>query len=71
MLAPSNGHFRKLPAHIARAIAVAALTDPRTVARVVAGRPTRAATRDRILRALRSHQEERKALDTKLVSQEL
>jgi hypothetical protein len=43
---------RKLPAHIERAIAVAAQTDPRTVGRVVAGKPTRAATRDRILKAL-------------------
>lgn len=48
---------RRLPSHVARAIAVAAQTDPRTVARVIAGQPTRAATRDRIVRAL--HDRER------------
>lgn len=43
---------RRLPAHVLRAIAVAAQTDPRTVARVLAGRPTQPSTRDRVLRAL-------------------
>ena len=43
---------KRLPAHIQRAVAVASLTDPKTVARVVAGRPTRAATRERIVRVL-------------------
>ena len=47
---------RLLPAHIVGAIAVAATTDPRTVARVIAGLPTRAATRDRILHALRNRE---------------
>jgi hypothetical protein len=44
---------RRLPAHVAREIAVAALADPRSVQRVVAGLPTKAATRARIMRALR------------------
>jgi len=52
MLTRQRSAARRLPAHVARAIAVAAQTDPRTVARVVAGLPTRAATRDRIVRAL-------------------
>ena len=43
---------KRLPAHVVREIAVAAQTDPRTVANVVAGRPTRAATRERIVAAL-------------------
>jgi hypothetical protein len=49
---PTQSPSRKLPAHVLRAIAVAAEADPKTVQRVMAGRPTRAATRDRILRAL-------------------
>lgn len=40
------------PPHVLREIAVAALTDPRTVGRVLEGRPTRAATRSRVLLAL-------------------
>ena len=44
--------LRRLPAHVLRAVAVAAQTDPRTVARVIAGRPTQPSTRERILRAL-------------------
>ena len=43
---------RRLPANLERAIAVAAQTDPRTVANVVAGRPTKASTRERIMRAM-------------------
>lgn len=43
---------RKLPAHVLRAIAVAAQTDPRTVAKVVAGQRTQPGTRERILNAL-------------------
>jgi hypothetical protein len=42
----------KLPTRVLREVAVAALTDPRTVARVVAGRPTRESTRSRVLSAL-------------------
>jgi hypothetical protein len=41
-----------LPAHVAREIAVAAKTDPRSVQRVVSGQSTKAAIRDRILRVL-------------------
>jgi hypothetical protein len=48
---------RRLPAHVLRAVAVAAQTDPRTVARVVAGQPTQPSTRDRILRALHDRAE--------------
>jgi len=57
MLTKTRKETRRLPAHIVRAIAVTAQTDPRTVANVVAGRPTKASTRERILRAL--HERER------------
>ena len=59
---------RKLPAHIARAIAVAANVDPKTVQAVIAGRPTRASTRDRILRALHER-EQAKAVAAQLERQ--
>jgi hypothetical protein len=49
---PPQPPRRRLPAHVLRAIAVAAQTDPRTVAKVVAGLPTLPSTRERILRAL-------------------
>jgi hypothetical protein len=42
----------RLPARVVREVAVAAQTDPRTVARVLAGEPTREATRSRIASAL-------------------
>jgi hypothetical protein len=44
--------LRHVPPHIARAIAVAAQCDPRTVQRVLGGLPTKAIVRDRILRAM-------------------
>jgi DNA-binding LacI/PurR family transcriptional regulator len=44
---------RRLPAHVVRAIAVEAQVDPRTVNRVLAGKATRAATRERIEKALK------------------
>ena len=43
---------RRLPANLERAIAVASDTDPRTVANVLAGRPARFSTRDRVLAAI-------------------
>lgn len=43
----------KLPARVVRCLAVEAMTDPRTVARVIAGRPTREATRVRVQAAMR------------------
>jgi hypothetical protein len=55
-------HRRRLPAHVLRAIAVAAQADPRTVARVVAGFPTQPSTRDRILRALHDRAEHTRQL---------
>jgi hypothetical protein len=48
---------RKLPAHQVRAIAVEAQVDPRTVNRVLAGKATRAATRERIEKALKALQD--------------
>ncbi len=52
----------RLPAHLERAVAVASQTDPRTVARVVAGLPARAATRDRVRRAIGMNRDAREAL---------
>lgn len=42
-----------LAPHELRALAVAAEVHPRTAAKVLAGRPTRAMQRDRVLRELR------------------
>lgn len=55
MLADNKASVRRLPAHLERTVAVSSQTDPRTVRRVVAGLPTREATRARILKALRVH----------------
>jgi hypothetical protein len=44
---------RRLPAHTLRALSVAAKCDPRTVARVVAGVPTKGVRREGVERALR------------------
>jgi hypothetical protein len=44
----------KLPAHVVRRISVDAEVDPRTVVRVVAGARTKGATRERVIRALKS-----------------
>lgn len=52
---------KSLPARILREVAVLASTDPRTVARVVAGLPTRESTRARIEAALRKVRERGKA----------
>jgi hypothetical protein len=41
------------PDHVVRRIAVAASAHPRTVRRVIDGRPTKAMTRERIEKALR------------------
>jgi hypothetical protein len=56
MIIKPKRQIRRLPVHVEREIAVAAKTDPRTVANVVAGRPTRAATRERIEAALLEHE---------------
>ena len=48
----------RLPARVVRELAVEAMTDPRTVAKVVAGKPTREATRTRVRLALRAHAKE-------------
>jgi hypothetical protein len=48
----------KLPARVIRQIAVEAMTDPRTVARVLSGKPTREATRTRVQIALRIYAKE-------------
>jgi len=45
---------QKLPAHTLRDISVKAGVDPRTVARVVAGKPTKGMQRERVEAALRS-----------------
>lgn len=45
---------RKLPAHTLRDIGVRAGVDPRTVARVVAGKPTKGMQRERVVAALRA-----------------
>lgn len=56
MLQTSNeSQPSRLPEHIVRLISVVSQTDPRTVRRVVAGQPTRAMCRERVLRALRDH----------------
>jgi hypothetical protein len=44
---------RRLPAHQLRRISVAAEVDPRTVARFIAGAPTKGLHRERVERALR------------------
>lgn len=44
---------RRLPAHELRRLSVAAGVDPRTVARVIAGAPTKGLQRARVERALR------------------
>lgn len=41
-----------LPPHQLRELAVAAMVDPKTVARVIAGQATRPITRQRVVRAL-------------------
>lgn len=43
-----------VPAHLLRRISVEADVDPRTVARVIAGSPTRGIQRERIERACRA-----------------
>ena len=45
----------RMPARLARHIAAEADTDPRTVARVVAGLPTWESTRERIQKAMRAN----------------
>lgn len=44
---------RRLPAHELRRLAVAAGCDPRTVQRVIFGRPTKGLMRERVERTLR------------------
>jgi hypothetical protein len=46
--APEHG----VPAHVVRALAVAAQVDPATVKRVLAGQPTRQMCRARVLEAI-------------------
>lgn len=53
MAASKELEQRRLPAHTLRALSVAAECDPRTVARVVAGAPTKGVRRERVERALR------------------
>jgi hypothetical protein len=48
-------HTSHVPARLARQIAAAADTDPRTVRRVVLGLPTWPSTRERIMRAIAAH----------------
>ena len=43
----------RLPAHLERALAVAADADPRTIRRFLAGQPVRGLSSERIARALR------------------
>lgn len=51
----NESQSQKLPEHIVRLISVASQTDPRTVKRVVAGLPTKAMCRDRVLAAIQAH----------------
>jgi hypothetical protein len=44
---------RRLPAHELRRLSVAAGVDPRTVARVIAGAPTKGLMYDRVVKMLR------------------